>query len=135
MLRPSSDQRKTEILDAVVYSIIDVGYTQMTVADVATRAGVSTALVHYHFSSKAELISAALRVASDEDKQLREDIAADHMSAVNRIDRVLCGSLPSDASDASWLLWIETWGRLAGAVRFGRSWPISINTSSSCSSV
>jgi len=110
MLRQSSDQRKTEILDAVVYSIIDVGYTQMTVADVATRAGVSTALVHYHFSSKAELISAALRVASDEDKQLREDIAADHMSAVNRIDRVLCGSLPSDASDASWLLWIETWG-------------------------
>ena len=29
---------------------------------------------------------------------------------VHRLDRVLCGSLPSDASDGSWLLWIETWG-------------------------
>ena len=29
---------------------------------------------------------------------------------VHRLDRVLCGSLPSDPSDGSWLLWIETWG-------------------------
>jgi hypothetical protein len=29
---------------------------------------------------------------------------------VYRLDGVLCGSLPSDPSDGSWLLWIETWG-------------------------
>ena len=75
MLRPGSETRRSAILDAVVRVIIDVGYTDMTVADVAQRAGVSTALVHYHFASKAALISAALRVASDEDKQLREAIA------------------------------------------------------------
>ena len=90
--------------------IIDVGFTEMTVADVAKRAGVSTALVHYHFSSKAELITAALRVASEEDKRFREAIVNGPGSAAARIDRLLCESLPSDGSDASWLLWIESWG-------------------------
>jgi len=110
MLRPNVDQRKIEILDAAVQVIIDVGFTEMTVADVAKRAGVSTALVHYHFSSKVELIAAALRRACDEDKELRDSIADGDGSVVHRLDRVLCGSLPSDLTDASWLLWIETWG-------------------------
>ncbi len=110
MLRPSVDQRKTAILDAAVQVIIDVGFTEMTVADVAKVAGVSTALVHYHFSSKADLIIAALRLACEEDKELRDSVATGSGSATHRLDRVLCGSLPSDRTDASWLLWIETWG-------------------------
>jgi AcrR family transcriptional regulator len=110
MLRPSSDQRRSEILDAVVRVIIDIGYTDMTVADVAREAGVSTGLVHYHFSSKAELIAAALRAASDDDKEFRDAILARPESSVARLEAVLCESLPDDASDGSWLLWIETWG-------------------------
>jgi AcrR family transcriptional regulator len=110
MMRPNVDQRKSEILDAAVQVIIEVGFTEMTVADVAKVAGISTALVHYHFSSKVDLITAALRVACDDDKELRDSIANGPGSAVSRLDRVLCGSLPSDVTDASWLLWIETWG-------------------------
>lgn len=110
MLRPNVDQRKSEILEAAVQVIIDVGFTEMTVADVAKVAGVSTALVHYHFSSKVDLITAAVGVACDEDRELRDSIADGPGSAVHRLDRVLCGSLPPDPTDGSWLLWIETWG-------------------------
>ena len=97
MLRPKVDQRKSEILDAAVQVIIEVGFTEMTVADVAKVAGVSTALVHYHFSSKVELITAALGVACDDDKELRDSVADGPGSAVHRLDRVLCGSLPADS--------------------------------------
>lgn len=110
MPRPTPDQRKSAILDAVVRVIIDVGFTQMTVADVARVANVSTALVHYHFSSKTELIVAALRAASDDDQQLRDGIVKGSGSPLARLDRVLCGSLPATPEDGSWLLWIETWG-------------------------
>ena len=72
--------------------IIEVGFTEMTVADVAKVAGVSTALVHYHFSSKVDLITAALGVACDDDKELRDSVANGPGSAVHRLDRVLCGS-------------------------------------------
>ncbi len=108
--RPTPDERKAAILEAVLQVIIDVGFTQMTVGDVARHAGVSTALVHYHFSSKTELIVAALRAASDDDRRLRESVATAGGTALARLDRVLCGSLPGDPADASWLLWIETWG-------------------------
>jgi AcrR family transcriptional regulator len=108
--RPSPDERKATILDAVLRVIIDVGYTEMTVGDVAKVAGVSTALVHYHFTSKNELIVAALRAACEDDKQLRASVATGDGTALARLDRVLCGSLPAGPEDASWLLWIETWG-------------------------
>ena len=108
--RPTPDERKAAILDAVLRVIIEVGFTQMTVGDVARQAGVSTALVHYHFSSKTALIVAALQAASEDDKQLRESVVAAGGTALARLDRVLCSSLPGDPADASWLLWIETWG-------------------------
>jgi AcrR family transcriptional regulator len=110
MARPSSDQRRQEILDAVVDVIIDIGYTEMTIADVADRCGVSNALVHYHFASKEKLIAAALRAASGDDKRFRDAIVEGPGSATWRLDRVLCESLPTGPADGSWLLWIETWG-------------------------
>lgn len=108
MSRPATD-RRSEILDAVVDAIIEVGFTDMTVADVASRAGVSTALVHYHFSSKDALIAAALRAASDEDKTFRNELADGDGTATERLVLVLTRSLP-EPDDASWILWIETWG-------------------------
>ncbi len=110
MSTSAGDQRRSEILDAVVRVIIDIGFTDMTVADVAQTAGVSNALVHYHFSSKPELIAAALHAASREDKAFRDEIIATDRTATARLDDVLCRSLPNDVTDASWLLWIETWG-------------------------
>lgn len=108
MSRTATD-RRSEILDAVVGVIIDIGFTEMTVADVARRANVSTALVHYHFSSKDALIAAALRAASDDDKEFRDALATGPGTAVRRLVLVLTKSLP-DATDPSWILWIETWG-------------------------
>lgn len=110
MSTSASDQRRSEILDAVVRVIIDVGFTDMTVADVAKAAGVSNALVHYHFTSKPELIEAALHVASLDDRDFRETIANGPGSATARLTAILCDSLPSDAADGSWVLWVETWG-------------------------
>ena len=110
MSRPNVDQRKSAILDAAVQVIIEVGFTEMTVADVAKVAGVSTALVHYHFSSKVDLITAALGVACDDDKELRDSVADGPGECRGPARPGARASLPSDPSDASWLLWIETWG-------------------------
>jgi len=119
MVRPASDRRRAEILEAVLAVIIDIGYTDMRVADVAEVAGVSTGLVHYHFSSKRELILAAVRAASDDDCERVDRIADREAPALDRIEEILCGSLPASASDASWLLWIETWGETRRSPELG----------------
>ncbi len=107
-----ADARKSAILAAVAEVIVEIGFTAMTVADVARRAGVSTALVHYHFSSKSDLIRAAISVAGEEERSSREAIAARDASAQDRIAEMLIGSLPEGPDDPTWLLWIETWGEI-----------------------
>lgn len=50
-------------------------------------------------------------MASDEDRRFRDEIVDGPGSATARLDAVLCGSLPDDDSDRSWVLWIEAWSQ------------------------
>ncbi len=66
--------------------------------------------MHYHFSTKPDLIVAALEAACEADRESRNRVANGPGTALARLDGVLVGSLPVDADDESWLLWIEAWG-------------------------
>src|SRR4029078_387940 len=56
--------RKHLILDAACRAIAATGAAAVRVSDVAREAGVSTALVHYYFTSRAEVIVEACLVRS-----------------------------------------------------------------------
>src|SRR3954463_15978590 len=52
------------IIDEACLAIGDVGLSGLTIGVVAERAQVSTALIHYHFDTKARLlVAAAERIA------------------------------------------------------------------------
>jgi AcrR family transcriptional regulator len=51
--------RRDSIVDAACATAISLGIADLTVADVARRAGVSSGLVHYHFRTKQQLLAAA----------------------------------------------------------------------------
>jgi AcrR family transcriptional regulator len=50
---------KDRIIEAACVTILAKGVASLTVADIGKRADVSTALVHYHFASKDDLLGAA----------------------------------------------------------------------------
>ena len=50
---------KDLIAEAACDVVLRSGIAALTVADVGRRAGVSSALVHYHFNTKRELLAAA----------------------------------------------------------------------------
>jgi AcrR family transcriptional regulator len=52
---------RPRILDATVRAIVRRGYPNVRMRDVAAEAGVSTAAIHYHFSTKNDLLFAALQ--------------------------------------------------------------------------
>lgn len=57
--RPRNDVPATRrILDAARDLVVEGGAAQLSMGDVAARAGVSKALVHYHFRDKDSLVSA-----------------------------------------------------------------------------
>jgi AcrR family transcriptional regulator len=58
---PRSEERapaNRRILDAARQLVSEGGAAQLSMGDVAARAGVSKALVHYHFTDKDTLVSA-----------------------------------------------------------------------------
>lgn len=61
MARPSNrDARRAQLTEALMRAISKHGYSQTTTALIAAEAGVSPSLVHYHFSSKDEVLHALI---------------------------------------------------------------------------
>jgi TetR/AcrR family fatty acid metabolism transcriptional regulator len=52
--------RQSQLVGCAVDALSEVGYTQTTVAEVATRAGVSKGVVTYHFPARDDLIWAVV---------------------------------------------------------------------------
>src|SRR5262245_35092121 len=55
-----SAMTRDRILDAAINCFIELGYTNVTTAVVASSAGVSRGAMLHHFPSKTELIQAAV---------------------------------------------------------------------------
>ncbi len=54
-------ERRRSLIDATVDAIHERGYSDVTMAQIAKRAGVSGGLVHHYFGSKDQLLAATMR--------------------------------------------------------------------------
>lgn len=68
-----SAMTRDKILDAAISCFVNLGYTHVTTAKVATAAGVSRGAMLHHFPSKTELIQASVEYLHD---KLLEDYTA-----------------------------------------------------------
>jgi AcrR family transcriptional regulator len=107
--RKDVDERRAQILDATREVALVRGLANLRVADVATHLGISSGLIHYHFSSKDELLVEMLGAMARSDvARLRETIDAP-ADPIERLDAVLREYLPAARRDESWALWIDWW--------------------------
>jgi TetR/AcrR family transcriptional repressor of bet genes len=65
--------RRRALIDAAIAAIGDRGALDVTVSDIAGRAGVSTALAHHYFGNKDGLLEATMRALLTE---LGQDVRA-----------------------------------------------------------
>jgi AcrR family transcriptional regulator len=94
--------KRDSIIAAACTVIAEVGVADLTVADVAARAGVSAALVYYHFSTKQQLLAAACeRLARLRSEGRSQALAsADGLAALDALWSVLEGGAGSEAERA-----------------------------------
>lgn len=108
--KPTVDQRRAEILDGAIQVLIERGFANTRVADVAKRLDVSTSLIHYHFESKETLLAEAFAQAANQDiAELEADIDA-APTAVAKLDALIRNYVPEGSNDVEWMLWIDAWG-------------------------
>ncbi|HWY26056.1 MAG TPA: TetR/AcrR family transcriptional regulator [Nevskia sp.] len=56
--KPNTDQRRAQIIEALLGELAAVGYERASIRSVAARAGLTPGLVHYHFHNKEEILLA-----------------------------------------------------------------------------
>jgi AcrR family transcriptional regulator len=112
--RTAADARE-RILDAACDVIAAHGIEDLRIARIATVAGVSPALVHYHFATREALLVEALEHSFELLGDLRTTRAeAEGWTAAQRLGWMIDQSLPFPGlGDREWRLWLELWGRAA----------------------
>ncbi|GLW11785.1 transcriptional regulator [Microtetraspora sp. NBRC 13810] len=104
-----ADQRRAELLDAARRVVLERGLASTRVSDIAKEINVSGGLIHYHFATKDELITAMLRATLEEESARLAELAGAPGSVVSRLDQMLRFYIPESRSDQSWIIWIDAW--------------------------
>ncbi len=102
---------REKILDAAVERIARDGIDEVRIARIAMDAGVSTALVHYHFATREALLAEALEHSFELAGDTRT-LDTGEGPAVQRLRDMIeqCLPLPG-AQERDWVLWVELWLR------------------------
>jgi AcrR family transcriptional regulator len=110
--RGDSSQRREQMLRAALEVIVERGYADTRIADVAERTGTSPALVIYYFKTRDQLLTEAIRYSEDswyaEGMRRMEQIP----TAAGRLTELVAMTcLPgTDPEPLSWwLLWLDLW--------------------------
>ena len=113
----SQDSRRTQMLRAALDVLVERGFPDTRIADVAERSQVSPALVIYYFKTKDRLLTEAMRYAEDLWYEEGARRLAALPTAARRLEEIVAMScLPQDEGtyEDTWAIWLDLW---ATAVR------------------
>lgn len=93
--------RKAALIDAIIGEVGRAGTLEVTVAQIARRAGMSTALAHYYFGSKDQMFLAAMRhILTVYGRSVRAEMPA-RPTAHQRLQAILRGSFGASNFDGN----------------------------------
>jgi AcrR family transcriptional regulator len=102
------------ILEAAAARIAQDGIDAVRLSRIAQDAGVSSALIHYHFDTREALLVEALHHANARTERTREEWERlqRNLTHVQRMANMVDRTLPITAEDTlEWKLWVELWAQ------------------------
>ena len=112
MLTPVTRRTGTVRLDVLLSTACDViverGLANTRAVDVALAAGVSQALVFYHFGTKERLLAQAFAYAAEQDLGRLEAMINSPAPPLDKVRKILRWYAPTGSSK-SWAMWIDCW--------------------------
>lgn len=101
------EERRRSLINATVDAIHESGYSDITMAQIAKRAGVSGGLVHHYFGSKDQLLAATMRHLLTELGREIQDGLSRASTPRERISAIIAGNFAvgqfQPAVIAAWL--------------------------------
>lgn len=101
------------MLAAALDVIVERGFAETRISDVAERAGVSPALVIYYFKTKDTLLAEAMRWSEDAWYAEMARRTGALRSAAERLEEVVAMTCLSSGpgSEVSWAVWLDLWAQ------------------------
>ena len=110
----NNEARRIEMLRAAAELICERGFGDTRIADVAKRAGVSSALVIYYFGTRDRLLVDALRYSEESFYEAAEKMLAEVPSLRERLSVLIRWTCVREADDeipGTWGLWFDLWAQ------------------------
>ena len=127
-----NESRRIEMLRAAAELICERGFGETRIADVAKRAGVSSALIIYYFGTRDRLLVDALRFSEESFYEAAEKMLAEVSSLRERLSLLIrwtCVPESEDDIPGAWGLWFDLWAQAfrhneikAGRVELDARW-------------
>ena len=115
------DDRRQQLIDVAIDCLAELGFMGSTLAQIATRAGVSAGLVAHYFGDKDGLLEAAFRSLS---RQVSNRVRSQLQLARTprgRIQAVIDANLaPAEFTQRTGSAWLAFWGQLLHVERLKR---------------
>ncbi|WP_213452418.1 TetR/AcrR family transcriptional regulator [Rhizomonospora bruguierae] len=108
MTRRSAEVRLDALLRTACDVIVRRGLANTRTADVAQAAGVSQALVFYHFTTKERLLAQAFAYAAEQDLSRLDGVLTSTVAPLEKLRKILKLYAPTGRSK-SWAMWIDGW--------------------------
>ncbi|HEX5543753.1 MAG TPA: TetR/AcrR family transcriptional regulator [Micromonospora sp.] len=108
MTRSSADVRLNALLSTACDVIVERGLANTRTADVARAAGVSQALIFYHFATKERLLAQAFAYAAERDLAKLDLVMRSKADPLQKLKKILRLYAPTGRSK-SWAMWIDGW--------------------------
>lgn len=128
----NNEARRIEMLHAAAELICERGFGDTRIADVAKRAGVSSALVIYYFGTRDRLLVDALRHSEESFYEAAEQMLAEVTSLRERLSLLIkwtCVPSADNEIPGAWGLWFDLWAQAfrhdevkAGRVELDARW-------------
>ena len=103
--------RVDEILRAACRVVVSGGASDLRIGTVAEEAGVSRTLVHYYFTTRQELLRAAIVYAENRRVEALEAELATLATGAERAERALLRTIEPELEETP-ALWNEVWSSL-----------------------
>ncbi|TDC72284.1 TetR family transcriptional regulator [Micromonospora sp. KC606] len=108
MTRRAAAVRLDSLLRTACDVIVERGLANTRTADVAQAAGVSQALVFYHFATKERLLAQAFAYAVEQDLARLDAVMRSTATPLAKLRRIMRLYTPAGRS-TSWSMWIDGW--------------------------
>jgi AcrR family transcriptional regulator len=111
VIRRTAEVRLDVLLRTACTVIAERGLANTRTADVAAAAGVSQALVFYHFHTKHQLLARAFEYAAVQDLGRVDAVVRSPAGPVEKIRKILRLYMPGGSTSKAWELWLDGWAQ------------------------